>query len=267
MPRTTLAPLAPVAAALAGLLLTAPSSAAAQAVAKTVAPDAGAASAAAQTQPPLLVVFITIDQLRPDYFTRFGAQLTGGLRRLYDGGAVFTNGTYDHAITETAPGHSVVMSGRHPGGTGILLNDEGVPDPYSPLIDSRDVGASPFKFRGSALVDWMRNADSSTRALSVSRKDRGAILPLGRAKHAVYWYASRPAATTPTRCPPGCATSTAATRSPRTRATCGTRCCRPTRMRSRTACRWRTAGARTPSRTSSPPSRRGAWAASWPRRR
>jgi hypothetical protein len=35
----------------------------------------------------------------------------------------------------------------------------------------------------------MRNADSSVRALSVSRKDRGAILPLGRAKQAVYWYA------------------------------------------------------------------------------
>lgn len=186
MPRLSTAPLAPALAALAGLLIAGTPDAGAQAVAKTVAP--GAAAAGADT-PPTLVVFITVDQLRPDYFTRFGAQLTGGLRRLYDGGAVFTNGSYDHAITETAPGHSVTMSGRHPAGTGILLNDEGVPDPYSPLIGSRDVGASPFKFRGSALIDWMRNADSSTRALSVSRKDRGAILPLGRAKQAVYWYA------------------------------------------------------------------------------
>ena len=197
MPRPTPAPLAPALAALAavaGLLLTAPAhDARAQAVTKAVAPAGGSAAApaaqAAQTEAPTLVVFITIDQMRPDYFTRFGTQLTGGLRRLYDGGAVFTEGRYDHAITETAPGHSVTMSGRHPGGTGILLNDESVPDPYSPLIDSKDVGASPFKFRGSALIDWMRNADSSTRALSVSRKDRGAILPLGRAKQAVYWYA------------------------------------------------------------------------------
>ncbi len=190
MPRPTSARLVPVLAALAALLPAAPT-ARAQAVAKTVAPAGAGASAQAQpsVQPPTLVVFITIDQMRPDYFTRFGAQLTGGLKRLYDGGAVFTEGRYDHAITETAPGHSVTMSGRHPGGTGILLNDEGVPDPYSPLIDSKDVGASPYKFRGSALIDWMRNADSSTRALSVSRKDRGAILPLGRAKQAVYWYA------------------------------------------------------------------------------
>jgi hypothetical protein len=81
------------------------------------------------------------------------------------------------------------MAGRHPASTGILLNDEGVPDVYAPLIGSRDVGASPWKFRGSVLFDWMRNADSSSRALSVSRKDRGAILPLGRAKQPTYWYA------------------------------------------------------------------------------
>jgi hypothetical protein len=180
--------LAPVVATLAALgASSVPTSAAhAQAVTKRVGPAAASAPAAER---PSLVVFITIDQMRPDYFTRFGAQLTGGLKRLYDGSAVFVNGSYDHAITETAPGHSVTMSGRHPGSTGILLNDEGVPDPYSPLVGSRDVGASPYKFRGSALIDWMRNADSSTRALSVSRKDRGAILPLGRAKQQVFWYA------------------------------------------------------------------------------
>jgi hypothetical protein len=32
---------------------------------------------------------------------------------------VFTNARHDHAITETAPGHSVMLSGRFPRGTGI----------------------------------------------------------------------------------------------------------------------------------------------------
>jgi len=36
---------------------------------------------------PSLLVFITVDQLRPDYFSRFDAQLTGGLGRLYRGSA------------------------------------------------------------------------------------------------------------------------------------------------------------------------------------
>jgi hypothetical protein len=37
-------------------------------------------------------------------------------------------------------------------------------------------------------VDWLRIADPRSRALSVSRKDRGAILPMGRAKQQVFWY-------------------------------------------------------------------------------
>ena len=48
-----------------------------------------AVAAQAQTaRRPTLVVFITVDQMRPDYFERFGAQLTRGLGRLYRGGPV-----------------------------------------------------------------------------------------------------------------------------------------------------------------------------------
>ena len=52
--------------------------------------------------------------MRSDYFQRFDAQLTGGLRRLFDSSAFFLDGYQDHAITETAPGHSVTMSGSVP---------------------------------------------------------------------------------------------------------------------------------------------------------
>ena len=139
---------------------------------------------------PQHVVFITIDQMRPDYFDRWARQLTGGLGRLSRQGAFFTNAFQDHAITETAPGHSVTMSGRFPRSTGIVRNAAGVEDPQAPLLTSRDPGASPFRFRGSALIDWLRIKDPRSRALSISRKDRGAILPLGRAKQNVFWYAT-----------------------------------------------------------------------------
>ncbi|HUQ99487.1 MAG TPA: alkaline phosphatase family protein [Gemmatimonadaceae bacterium] len=139
-------------------------------------------------QRPKLVLFITIDAMRPDYLQRFGAQLNGGLARLYRGGAVFTNGYQDHAITETAPGHAATMSGRFPVHTGIVANTAGVNDSTMPLLESSGLGASPFRFRGTTLTDWLAAKDSRTRVLSVSRKDRAAILPIGRSRRPVYWY-------------------------------------------------------------------------------
>ncbi len=147
-------------------------------------------SGPAPTTPPSLLVFITVDQMRPDYFSRFESQLTGGLARLYHGGAFYTNAFQDHAITETAPGHSVTMSGRFPRSTGIVENSLGVDDPRAPMIGGGGVGASPARFRGTVLIDWLQKKDPRSRALSVSRKDRGAILPLGRAKQSVFWYAT-----------------------------------------------------------------------------
>jgi predicted AlkP superfamily pyrophosphatase or phosphodiesterase len=143
-------------------------------------------------------VFITVDQLRPDYFDRFRSQLHGGLGRLMGGGASFVDGHQDHAITETAPGHASTMSGRFPRSTGITRNLAGVNDPTSPLIGAKDLGASPFRFRGTTLTDWLTSADPRTRALSVSAKDRAAILPIGRSKQQVFWYANNGTFTTST---------------------------------------------------------------------
>lgn len=138
---------------------------------------------------PTLIVLITLDQFRGDYLERFGPQLTGGLARLTRGGAWFTNAHQDHAITETAPGHSTLLSGRFPRSTGIMANRVGVEDPNAPLIGlPNETGASPRRFHGSTLVDWLHARDSHSRALSVSMKDRGAILPIGRSNQQVYWY-------------------------------------------------------------------------------
>src|SRR4030095_8735656 len=74
---------------------------------------------------PTLEVLIVVDQLRPDYLERYGAEFTGGLARFLRTGVVYTNGFQDHALTETAPGHSTLLSGRPPSSTGIFANDLG----------------------------------------------------------------------------------------------------------------------------------------------
>ncbi len=148
------------------------------------------AAAVTPTPKPRLVVVIIVDQLRPDYFDRYRSQLVGGLAMLFKRGAAFTDAYQDHAVTETAPGHATILSGRWPAHTGIIRNTAGVQDSAAPLLGVAGPGASPVRFRGTALFDWLRRAEPGARALSVSRKDRGAILPMGGAKQQVYWYQS-----------------------------------------------------------------------------
>jgi predicted AlkP superfamily pyrophosphatase or phosphodiesterase len=153
------------------------------------APCASFAQGAGQATRPALIVLIAVDQFRGDYLDRFGSQLTGGLARFHDHAAFFPNAWQDHSNTETAPGHATMLSGREPVHTEIVSNGRGVPDSTAPLIGARGLGASPRRFNGTTLYDWLLVHDSSARALSVSRKDRGAILTIGRAKADVFWFA------------------------------------------------------------------------------
>jgi len=145
--------------------------------------------AARAADAPSLVVLITIDQFAASYLDRFGHQMQGGIARLMRGGAWYANAHHDHAITETAPGHASLLSGRFPRSTGIMMNSIGVEDDAAPLLaNGYGPGASPRRFTGTTLVDWMRKSNSKSRVLSVSMKDRGAILPNGKQPGEVYWY-------------------------------------------------------------------------------
>ena len=157
-------------------------------LAALVALVAPPAAHAQRPQRPQLVVLLAVDQLPHDALLRLEPRFTGGLARLLRAGAVF-RGLHDHANTETAPGHSVMLAGRFPRSTGILANEMGIQDPQVHVLGSRDEGASPWLFRGTTLFDWMRFDTPGSRALSVSRKDRSAILPIGRNDQEVYWYA------------------------------------------------------------------------------
>src|SRR5438067_12366696 len=136
---------------------------------------------------PRLVVVITVDQLRPDYLDRYRPQLKSGLAMLLKQSAVFAEAFPDHAVAETAPGHATILSGRWSAHTGIIRNLAGVQDSAASLIGVTGIGASPARFRGTELFDWLKAAEPAARALSVSGKDRGAILPIGRAKEQGYW--------------------------------------------------------------------------------
>jgi predicted AlkP superfamily pyrophosphatase or phosphodiesterase len=149
-------------------------------------------------QRPKLVVMISIDQMRFDYLTRFARLYTGGLRTLGDRGATFTNANYRHASTETGPGHSVLLSGRHPSHSGIVANDwwdpflkklvNVVDDPVQLPLGGAGRSASPANALSYTVGDVLKMNDPQSRVVGVSLKDRSAILMGGRRADAAYWY-------------------------------------------------------------------------------
>src|SRR5437764_7990971 len=78
-------------------------------------------SAGQAPTPPMLLVVIAVDQFSANLFDEYRPQLTGGLARLASG-TVFHNGYQSHALTETCPGHSTLLTGDHPARTGIINN-------------------------------------------------------------------------------------------------------------------------------------------------
>src|SRR4051812_42503238 len=76
---------------------------------------AGAARAAPVEAPaPKLVVVISIDQFSANLFEQYRPSFKGGLGRLAREGVVYPSGYQSHAMTETCPGHSTLLTGKYP---------------------------------------------------------------------------------------------------------------------------------------------------------
>jgi predicted AlkP superfamily pyrophosphatase or phosphodiesterase len=184
---------------LAGIVITAISGCDSQA-----SNDAAVAEQPAAPIDAPLLLLISVDQMRADYLERFDTQFSGGLRRLLDEGAVFTGARHGHAITATAPGHAAMLSGLDPRDHGIVDNTwydhvlgrreraSSDPDHRFVGLDVADdgPGGSPSQFHGSSLVGWLKQRDARSQAVSISRKDRTAVLMAPEAEHVYWWHSS-----------------------------------------------------------------------------
>jgi predicted AlkP superfamily pyrophosphatase or phosphodiesterase len=152
-------------------------------------------------QPPALVLWVTVDQLRGDMPLRYLPNPSGGFRHLREHGAYYANAQYQHATTFTAVGHASLFTGGHAAQHGILGNDwydvqsrqnvDSVHDARYPLVGqdtSSGKGFSPANLTSSTVGDELVLASAGrSRVFSVSGKDRAAILPAGHLGKA-FWY-------------------------------------------------------------------------------
>ena len=180
-----------IAACLAGAALVAP------AIAQR---PAAVASAPGMETPPKLLVAISIDQFSADLFAEYRNRFTGGFARLLDG-AVFPSGYQSHALTETCPGHSTLMTGMRPAHTGVIANNW--MDLNSPLADTKiycvedetvpgsthdSYTVSPAHLLVPTLGERMKAANPASRNVSVSGKDRAAVMMGGRDVDQIWWW-------------------------------------------------------------------------------
>jgi hypothetical protein len=156
---------------------------------------------------PRLAVLVFFDQMRGDYLSRWQVLFgEGGFRRLQQGGAWFVNCHYPYAYTVTGAGHASVATGCSPDVHGIVGNDwydrvahkdvycvgsdryEQVPAPVAKEKADRKEGSSPDRLLAPTLADALKQATAGrARVVSLSLKDRSAVLPGGRRPDACSW--------------------------------------------------------------------------------
>lgn len=169
-------------------------------------------AADAPPSPPSLVVVLTIDQFRADYLTRFREFFVpGGFRLLLEQGATFADCRYRHAVTKTASGHAVVLTGVHADVHGIINNAwvdrttlkrvNCVEDDSVQILGRADdrsggrlpagvlpMGASPRRLLATTVGDELKLATGGrAKVIGISSKDRSAILLAGKFADAAYW--------------------------------------------------------------------------------
>ncbi|WP_247594661.1 alkaline phosphatase family protein [Sphingopyxis sp. PAMC25046] len=155
----------------------------------------------AATPAPKLVVMIAVDQFSADLFAEYRGRFTGGLARLASG-VVFPSGYQAHGATETCPGHSTILTGNHPAHTGIVANNYF--DLSAARADKRVYCAEDESVAGTTskggeyapsvnhllvptLGDLMKARDLNAQVVSVSGKDRSAIMMGGRQADELMW--------------------------------------------------------------------------------
>ncbi len=151
---------------------------------------------------PKLVVGIVIDQMRYDYLYRFNQYFgNDGFKRLMKEGSNFTYAHFNYVPTYTAPGHTSIYTGTTPFYHGIIANDwydkskmkmiYCVNDTTEKSIGSNDDEGemSPKNLLATTITDQIKLATSGrSKVITISLKDRAAILPGGHWANSAFWY-------------------------------------------------------------------------------
>ncbi len=151
---------------------------------------------------PKLVIGIVVDQMRADYLARFWNKFSDkGFRRLVNNGFLCENNYINYVPSETGPGHAAIYTGTTPSINGIVGNEwyDRDHDKKVYCVDDtamQSVGTttnlgkrSPRNLLSNTITDQLHLATNfASKTISISLKDRAAILPGGFTANGAYWF-------------------------------------------------------------------------------
>ena len=162
---------------------------------------AAPARAEVNPSPTHLVVILSIDQMRADHLTRYAPLYQHGFARLLREGVHFRTADLNYAGSSTGPGHATLGTGKYPWKSGIVANtyreratgrrvycgEDSMAEP----IEGDGGRMSPRNLLATGLGDWLKAASPGSKVISISYKDRAAVLMGGKHPDAAYWYDKR----------------------------------------------------------------------------
>jgi predicted AlkP superfamily pyrophosphatase or phosphodiesterase len=158
-----------------------------------------------ENKQPKLIVGIVVDQMRYDYLSKYYNKFSeNGFKKLLTQGFNCKNTNFNYAPTYTGPGHASIYTGTTPSFHGIIGNDWFVrdsgkvvyvtADPTVQTVGSASTKAgkmSPHNMLASTIGDELKlYSNLKSKVISVSLKDRAAILPGGHLSNGSYWFDS-----------------------------------------------------------------------------
>jgi predicted AlkP superfamily pyrophosphatase or phosphodiesterase len=154
-----------------------------------------------QKSPPKIVVGIVIDQMCYDYLYRYYAKFSdSGFKKIMQNGTNCRNTQYNYIPTFTGPGHASIYTGTTPDNHGIVANEwydrkmhrekncVGDSNYKSVGSTSKNGACSPQNLKAITITDQLKLTYPNSKVVSLSIKNRGAILPGGHKSDGSYWY-------------------------------------------------------------------------------
>ncbi|NQW31041.1 MAG: alkaline phosphatase family protein [Ignavibacteria bacterium] len=156
-----------------------------------IAATSSVAAVAVNKQPKArLIVIVSFDQMRGDYPMRFKKFIgEGGFTRIQKEGTTFNKCFFEQANTITGPGHAAILTGTYAFANGIVGNDycSARGGQCISCVNGGGSNVSAMQLEMPTLGMLLQQENPKSKVISISHKDRAAVMMGGDEKSSVLW--------------------------------------------------------------------------------